>query len=783
MAFTVRNIAAADTVGVHGEMKGAARRIAVFGVVQGVGFRPFIHRLARRFHFHGWVKNRGSGVEIHIEGPGAPRFDPFLEALRKRRPPLAVIESVDVRPVRFQGFSDFRVEASERGPTFVFIAPDIAACPACLREIADPDDRRYRYPFANCTDCGPRYTIVSRLPYDRPATTMAGFPMCPDCAAEYENPADRRYHAQPIACPVCGPQVKLRTGKRAVDGGPALEAAVESLRRGRIVAVKGLGGFHLVCDPLNARAVARLRKIKERQRKPLALMARDMDVIRRFAHVSRAEERLLRAPGRPIVLLKKKKDIPGIAPHLDEIGFVLAYTPLHVLLLEKPGLVVATSSNPKDAPIIKEEDEGIEALCDDILGHNRPIHMRADDSVIRASRGGPLFVRRARGFVPAPLKTPPGLAAPGHILALGAELKATVTVAKNGYAITSQFLGDLDEYRNHRYFEETVKHLERLFEVSPAAVVSDLHPDFHTTRWAERLAQRAAIPHVRVQHHHAHILAVLLEHGLAPDSRVLGVAWDGYGYGSDGTAWGAEFLAAGYHDFVRYAHFEPVPLPGGDLAAREPWRMALAYLRRAGFAAPPALPSLRPVPRPRRDRVWVILENPKISPPAASAGRLFDAVSAIIGTSPPQNEFEAEAAMRLEAAAARGRTGLRYPYDILPGAPPLRIGFAPMILAILSDLKKSRPRPEIAARFHNTLARIIVDTSRRARSDLGLETIVLCGGVFLNKVLMEKTAEGLKREGFKVLRPLRYSPNDEAISLGQAGYGLAKLNAAISGAG
>ncbi|MBM3312038.1 MAG: carbamoyltransferase HypF, partial [Candidatus Aminicenantes bacterium] len=515
-----------------------ARRLRVFGVVQGVGFRPSVYRLAVRFGFRGWVKNVGRGVEIHVEGDDPGDLDRFPRVLTAELPPLARVERLEVRKAKAQGLRAFRVRRSGAGESFVFISPDISVCEPCRADIRDPKDRRFRYPFTNCTDCGPRYTIVRSLPYDRDRTTMAGFPMCPDCRREYGDPSDRRYHAQPVACPACGPKVSLRDARsgRALEG--SVEAAARLVRAGKILAVKGLGGFHLVCDPFHPGAVARLRRTKDRDRKPLALMAKDLAVVRLYARFSDEEKKLLQSPRRPIVLLRKSQDLPGIAPHLAEVGVMLPYTPLHDLLLERLDLVVATSSNPKDAPIIKEDDAALGRLADVVLTHDRPIEMRADDSVAKVVRGKTLFVRRARGYVPYPQRVPEALAVEPHILALGAELKDTISVYKNGYVVTSQFLGDLDDYRNKLYFEETVRHLVNLFAVSPAAVVSDLHPQFQTTRFAEKMG----LPHFRVQHHHAHVLAACLEHGLPPEAKVLGISWDGYGYGADGSAWGGEFL-------------------------------------------------------------------------------------------------------------------------------------------------------------------------------------------------------------------------------------------------
>jgi hydrogenase maturation protein HypF len=696
----------------------------------------------------------------------------FAEALRRRLPPLAKIEKLTVRPAAVGGFRSFEIRETRDVGGFVFISPDIASCPECLAEVGTPGARRHLYPFTNCTNCGPRYTIVRDLPYDRPKTTMAGFPMCPDCRREYEDPLDRRHHAQPIACPACGPRLTLRdarTGRELPGGIPGAAALV---RAGRILAVKGLGGFHLVCDPFDRKAVARLRRVKARRTKPLALMARDLGVVERFAVIGPAERRLLLSPRRPIVLLRKKADIPRVAPHLDEVGFMLAYTPLHALLLERLELIVATSSNAKDAPIMKDEAEGIRGLCDAVLTHDRPIAMRADDSVVKVASGRPLFVRRARGYVPYPQPVPEALRVEVPVVALGGELKSTISLYKNGYVVTSQFLGDLDDYRNFGYFEETLAHLLRLFDAKPAVIVTDLHPDFRTTRFAAK----TGLPHFKVQHHFAHVLAPLLEHGHVPRRPVLGVALDGYGYGQDGTAWGGEFLLADYRGYERYAAFKPVPLPGGDLAAREPWRPALAYLDEAFGADVPDLPVMRRVGRRRAAAVLAMARTGVRSPRASSCGRLFDAVSFLTGTAPARMEFEAEAAMRLEAAAA-GRTSRAYPVFISEkgAGRPLEISFGGLIRAIVRDVGAGRPVPEVSAAFHESLARLVCRVAERARRERGTKAVSLAGGVFLNRRLLERTEGLLGRAGFRVFRPLAYSPSDESLSLGQVAWALARL--------
>ena len=746
--------------------KTRAVRILVSGVVQGVGFRPFIYRLAGRFGYGGYVQNIGPGVEVHLESSAGVDTAGFLRAMRQELPPLARVEDLKTRQAPFKGAKDFRVLASRREESFVFISPDIGTCPACLAEVGDPAERRYRYPFTNCTDCGPRYTIVRSLPYDRSRTTMAGFALCPDCRREYQDPRDRRYHAQPVACPACGPRLRLadsRTG-RVLPGG--LETAVSLLKKGKILAVKGLGGFHLTADALNAAAVRRLRRIKSRKTKPLALMAAGLEIVEDYAFLSPAEKQLLLSANRPIVLLKKKKDIPGLAPHLDELGFMLPYTPLHHLLLQVVPLLVATSSNRKDSPIMKDRREMTEALADAVLDHNRPIEMRADDSVLRVEGGRPLFVRRARGYVPQPQRVPSFLLSSKHVLALGGELKNTVSLYKNGYVVTSQFLGDLDDYPNHRYLEETVRHLCRLFSVKPELVVCDLHPDFHTTRRARRMG----LPLLQVQHHHAHTLAAMLEHGTPARRRVLGISWDGYGYGADGQAWGGEFLLADYASFERFARLEPMPLPGGDLAARQPWRMALAYLHRLYGDRAVRHQSLKGLDGRKTRGVAEMISRGIRSPLTSSCGRLFDAVSWLAGLAPQEAEFEAEAAMRLEAAASPQNEG-SYPFRVREGR-PLEISFVPAVQGLLRDLRAGRSRAVVSARFHETLARAIVRVAELARARCGVKTVVLSGGVFLNLRLLQTAVGLLRKKEFEVLRPEQYSPNDESLSLGQVAFAL-----------
>ena len=749
---------------------GHAIQIIVFGVVQGVGFRPSVYRLARKFLLKGWVKNIGFGVEIRLEAKDKSRLQHFLQSLQEEKPPLSQIEEIKIKSVPFQNLKDFRIKKSKQGESFVFISPDISICKNCYQEMMRPSDRRFRYPFINCVDCGPRYTIVESLPYDRKQTTMESFKMCEDCAREYSNPLDRRYHAQPVACPSCGPRVSLTEAKtgREIKGG--IRKASALVKEGKILAVKGLGGFHLICDALNFDAVRRLRKIKNRKTKPLALMARNVEIVKKYAFLSSEERSQLLSPRRPILLVRKKKDIKGIAPHLVEMGFMLPYTPLHYLLLEELELIVATSSNKKDAPIMKDEEEGIKELGDYILSHNRPIQMRADDSVIKVIDSKPLFFRRARGYVPYPQRVPKELESPFHILALGGELKDTISIYRNGYVVTSQFLGDLDEYQNYKYFEETIAHLIHLFKVKPKIVVSDLHPNFHTTRFAQKLG----LPHLQVQHHFAHVLAPLLEHKVSPGKKVLGVALDGYGYGEDGLAWGGEFLLADYTSFQRLAHFKYVPLPGGDLASKQPWRMALSYLRETFGQNIPEVKALTKISENKIKGVMNMIEQNINSPLTSSCGRLFDAVSFLVELSPLEVEFEAEAPMRLEAVAAEE---IKESYDFSLGETksPFQISFEKTIKGILKDLSQKNPPSYISSKFHNTLAQVIALVSETARKNHGIDTVVFIGGVFLNKKLLEASSELLEEKKFRVIRPIHYSPNDESISVGQIAYALAKI--------
>jgi hydrogenase maturation protein HypF len=767
-----------------------ALSIKVRGTVQGVGFRPFVYRIATEEGLAGYVRNTPGGVEIRVEGENG--FHSFLDRLRREMPPLARIDEMRIRKVRPRLVSEFHIDTTRKGGSTVFAPADLFMCDACRAELQDPNDRRYQYPFINCTNCGPRYTLLLGLPYDREKTSMRVFPMCPDCQKEYDSPSSRRFHAEPNACPSCGPALTFidfplpvaapfrvrssadstddtRVAQRrlkpaatedghalATEGATEIEGAVASIREGKIVALKSLGGFHLVCDPSQPAAVARLRKLKRRSRKPLALMARDATVIEELAYVSADELGILASPQRPIVLLRKKKEIDGLSPGLDTYGIMLPYTPLHALLLQEIPLVVATSANEREGPILKDEGEEVTDLADCMLTHNRPIVSRCDDSVVRVFRGGPLFLRRARGYVPDPLWVP-RLRTQRSILALGAEMKNTVTLLKNGYLITSQYLGDMKDVRNLAYMDEALERFRELFSADPTMVCCDLHPGFTTTRLAERTGK----PVIRVQHHIAHVFAVMAEHGLDPRGSYLGVAFDGMGYGEDGCIWGGEFFALSDGVPQQRWHFRYVPQPGGDLAAREPWRMALSYVRDASGELPRA-GILQDIPEAKIRAVARALEVGINSPFTSSVGRLFDAVAALAGVAPERMDYEAEAALRLECAVEPTERNV-YSFSIVGE----EIDVREMIREIL---RSGEPPRVVAAKFHNTLASIIARMAEVYREKYGMGAVLLSGGVFLNAALLERALAMLEEKGFTVRYPRRFSPGDEAISVGQALY-------------
>jgi hydrogenase maturation protein HypF len=742
--------------------------VHVRGAVQGVGFRPAVFRLARDRGLSGFVRNDGRGLLVEVEG-AAPEVGRFPELLRACAPPLARIDAVDVERVSARGERGFRVEASgAEGANLAAIPPDAATCDACLRELLDPRDRRFRYPFVNCTDCGPRYTIVRDLPYDRARTTMAAFPLCPACRAEYEDPASRRFHAEPNACPACGPRLVFEAPGMAPAGGEAaLRGAVSALAAGAIVAVKGLGGWLLAADARSEAAVARLRERKRRPHKPFAVMARDLAEAARVAEVDASAAALLRSRARPIVLLPARPGADlaaGIAPGLGDVGLVLPYTPLHhLLLLDGPPLLVMTSGNASEEPIARTDREGREALAgiaDAFLGHDREIHERADDSVLRAASRGAIPVRRARGFVPDPVEL---LDAGPAILAVGAEVKNAVCLVRAGLAHLSPHVGDLSSVAARRFFEEVIAKLSALLGVRPAAVAHDLHPDYASTRWA----MACGLPRVAVQHHHAHVAACLAEHGRA--GPVLGVAFDGTGCGPAGEAWGGEILLADLGGFRRIAHLRPIALPGGEAAIREPWRLACAALLDAGEPL-----DLVCADRGRVDAVRQLAERGFAAPLATGAGRWFDAVSALCGVR-REVSYEGQAAAELEAAAAPGRCE-PYPFSIAPG-PVEEADLRPTIRAVAADLRRGAAVAAIAARFHETLASVVLDACRRAREAVRVAAVALSGGCFQNRRLLERSAELLEGAGFEVLVHRAVPPNDGGIALGQAAVAARRLAA------
>jgi hydrogenase maturation protein HypF len=700
------------------------RRFRVHGVVQGVGFRPFVYGLARRHGLDGYVLNDGQGVVIEAEGPGGA-LDEFTVSLRHDAPALADVRAVAVEPLPPAGLHGFEiVESRGRGGT-TLIPPDIATCPDCLHELFDPADRRYRYPFVNCTACGPRLTIVRGVPYDRALTTMAGFPMCDDCRREYEDPANRRFHAEPTCCPACGPQLSL-----------PLAEAVALLAQGAIVAVKGLGGYHLACDATKDSAVERLRERKHRDEKPLALLSGDPQAL---AAVSSEELQLLRSPAHPIVLLRRLSGAPvadAVAPGTPWLGVMLPYTPLHHLLWHELGRpIVLTSGNVSDEPIAFEDADArrrLAGIADAFLGHDRPIHRRCEDSVVRAGS----TLRRSRGYAPAALPLP--VRAEHPIVAAGAELKSTFCVARDDDAFLSPHLGDLDTEPAYRAFRDDLALYLEMLSVEPAVVAHDLHPEYLSTKWA---FEQEGVELAGVQHHHAHAAACLAEHG--EQGPALALVFDGTGFGTDGTLWGGELLLAGLDGFDRLAHLDPVPLPGGEAAVREPWRMAALHLERAGRTVP-------------WERWEVVRESLKLDPPRSSGmGRLFDAVAALLGVRDTIT-YEGQAAIELEHLAA----------DV-PATPyAWRLGDSSALVAIVDEeLHRGRDRAEIAAAFHETIA---AAATRACVEAGGSELVVLSGGTFQNQRLLGATRHRLAAHGFRVLTHRRVPANDGGISYGQA---------------
>ncbi len=742
--------------------------IGITGIVQGIGFRPFIYNLAQKHSVRGWVLNNEKGVFIDAEGEDG-NLDRFIQDIPNMAPPLSRIETFQVNYLEPAGYRLFEIRKSEEvQEKFVLISPDLATCDLCLKELFSPQNFRYRYPFINCTLCGPRFTIIKDIPYDRHKTTMAPFTMCPVCQKEYEDPTDRRFHAQPNACPSCGPSLYLvdREGKE-VSGDP-IERTLAILGEGGIVAIKGLGGFHLACDAKNEEAVFSLRSRKFREDKPFAVMCRDMEEVRKHCEVTAEEESLLSSVERPIVILKKKKDSSiahSIAPHQDTLGVMLPYSPLHHLLLLGPlKTLVMTSGNVSDEPIAYKNEEAFHRLAkiaDYFLFHNRDIHMRCDDSVTRVFDGKPYILRRSRGYVPFPIK----LSFPvERILACGGELKNTFCLTRDQYAFLSHHIGDLENMETLISFEEGIEHFKRLFYIEPKAIAYDLHPNYLSTKYALSISE---LPGVGVQHHHAHIVSCMAENGI--EGEVIGVALDGTGFGTDGTIWGGEFLKVNYRDFDRLAHLKQVPMPGGTMAIKEPWRMAMVYLTET-FGE--EVTKLRVDLMKRIDfQKWDILKRAikkKINTPLTSSmGRLFDAVSSLLSIR-DEVHYEGQAAIELEMMADT-EVQESYPFGIVQkGEGPWVIVLSETIRAIVGDLKENVPASKISGRFHQTVSRMIVETCEAIRDKEKINRIVLSGGVFQNIFLLTLVTKKLKKDGFEVFTHHLVPTNDGGISLGQA---------------
>jgi hydrogenase maturation protein HypF len=738
------------------------RRIRVTGIVQGVGFRPFVFALAARCALTGFVGNDSQGVFIEVEG-SPTALETFQAALVTEAPPLAHVVAVSAENRTLQYDAAFTIVHSQaQSDAGTLVAPDVSICDDCLNELTDSADRRYQYAFINCTNCGPRFTIITDIPYDRPLTTMADFALCVRCQAEYDDPTNRRFHAQPNACPDCGPQVWLEGAGRT--GQEAVRAVQDLLGQGQIVAVKGIGGFHLVCDAANDAVVARLRERKGRVDKPFAVMARDLATVRQFADLSAVEAQLLQRKERPIVLLTQRDahDLaPLIAPGNATIGVMLPYSPLHYLLLDGPlAVLVMTSGNVANEPIVTGNAEAqarLGRLADAFLLHNRPIHARCDDSVVRVVDETLLPIRRSRGYAPFPVQLP--FAVP-PILAVGGELKATFCLTKDDYAFMSQHIGDMENLETLHAFAEAVNHFEHIFRIAPQAIACDLHPGYLATEWAQqRAGSRPVIP---VQHHHAHIAAVMAEHQLDGSEPVIGFSFDGTGYGTDGKVWGGEVLLADYAGFERAFHLKYVPLPGGDVAVKRPYRLALAHLWAAGVAWSDDLPPVAACSESERGIVRHQLETGLNSVATSSFGRLFDAVSALIDVRQTIS-YEGQAAIELECLSAENCSD-RYTFAISGDV----FDAAPVIRAIVDDLRRDVAANIIGAKFHNAVADLIVQISLLLHRQTGTSTVVLSGGVFQNVTLLKLAVSGLKSEGFAVLTHELVPPNDGGLALGQA---------------
>jgi hydrogenase maturation protein HypF len=755
-------------------------QILVRGIVQGVGFRPFVFSVAKRQALRGKVLNNTTGVLIDVEGDSRA-IDLLISEIKSNPPPLSLVESVERGgDLALLNYSDFQIaESVSTSNRFLPISADMATCQDCLRELLDHQDRRFRYPFINCTNCGPRFTIIEDIPYDRANTTMDDFAMCADCRSEYEDPRDRRFHAEPVACHACGPELYLSdsAGNRLQTAGDELlELCQALLGEGKIIAVKGLGGFHLACDALNTAAVEELRRRKYREDKPFALMADSVDLIRQHCFVTEAEENLLLSAARPIVLLQRRPDstVPrAVAPGVNTIGFMLAYTPLHHLLLQGLGRpLVMTSGNKSDEPICYEDADAagrLVSIADYFLSHDRRIHIRTDDSVTRVLSGRPVVLRRSRGYAPAPIRT--AVRFERDILACGAELKNTFCLTHQNYAFLSHHIGDLENFETLESFTTGIEHFKRLFNIRPEVVAYDLHPEYLSTKYA--LALDDKLEKHGVQHHHAHIASCMVDNGI--DGEVIGVAMDGLGFGLDSRFWGGEFFVAGFDCAERVAHLDYIPMPGGAKAIRQPWRLAAVYLERVfgDKFLDIDLPFVRGLDRPS----WNVLRKMSVtktnSPETSSMGRLFDAIASIVGLRNTVN-YEGQAAIELEAIAGSS-TEHGYDFEITGDGPVIKA--EPVIRRLVEDLLEGFPAKVVSARFHQGVARLIVSIANRIRDERGIGRVALSGGVFQNALLSESASQLLRSAGFSVFTHSHVPSGDGGISLGQAAVANARLRA------
>lgn len=787
-------------------IEACAERIRVRGLVQGVGFRPAVWKLAKREHLDGWVLNDAEGVWIHVQG-AEQAIARFVDALQTEAPPLSRIDEVRRAPVCAIEMRDFEIRESVRGVVNTGVVPDAVSCPDCVAEIFDPFARRFRYPFTNCTNCGPRLSIVESIPYDRAGTTMRAFTLCPQCGAEYGAPDDRRFHAQPVACHTCGPRARLERadgGALAVDAYTmldAVDAACTLLQRGQLLAIKGLGGYQLACDATNEEAVNRLRERKRRERKPFALMARDLEVIRRYCDVTAAAETLLTSSAGPIVVMEASGSLrvaEGVAPGVGTLGFMLPNTPLHHLMLRRMARpIVLTSGNLSDEPQCVTDGEArtrLGAIADFVLAHDRPIARRVDDSVVRVFAGASRILRRARGYAPAPLRLPPGFEQAPPVLALGGELKNSFCLLRPGEAIVSHHIGDLEEARTQADWRRAIQDYLRLFAFAPQSIAIDQHPEYHASKWGRELTQARGLELMEVQHHHAHIAACLAENGHPLHAgSVLGVALDGLGYGDDGQIWGGEFLLADYRRAQRLGTFKPVAMIGGEQAIREPWRNTYAHITAQmgwprfamNYGELDLFRFLEGKPRAMLDGM---VSGGVNSPLASSCGRLFDAVAAAAGICRERALYEGQAAIEFEALVDRQvledeDEASAYPFPIprlkdsgLPYIEPLA-----MWEALLGDLILNTPVPVIAARFHKGLAQAIARMVEKLGGEgapaEGLRTVALSGGVFQNRTLAEQVKRRLESVGFTVLMHRHVPTNDGGLSLGQAAIAAARAMA------